>query len=126
MKLSEVMKRSTFIRGNSKVILSINLSDLASSGDIADINRYIGTIIEKMPKRSMLLLLDIRKLCLDSDIGEHLKEMIVTYSSYFRSSAVVADKDNERNMKDLAQDLGFRKMIVHADPESARKSLFAC
>lgn len=125
MKLSEVMKRSTFIRGNSKVILSVNLSELATSGDVADINRYIGTIIEKMPKRSMLLLLDIRKLCLESDIGEHLKEMIVTYSSYFRSSAVVADQDNERNMRDLAEGLGFRKMIVHADLESARKSLFA-
>lgn len=126
MKLSEVMKRSTFIRGNSKVILSINLSDLATSGDIADINRYIGTIIEKMPKRSMLLLLDVRQMYLDSDIGDHLKEMIVTYSSYFRSSAVVADKDNEKNMKDLAEGLGFRKMIVYADLESARKSLFAC
>ena len=124
MKLSEVMKRSTFIRGNSKVIFSINYSDVATSGDVADINRYVGTVIEKMPKKSMLLLLDVRKLCVNGDTNEHLKEMFELYSSYFKASAVVVDENNENEIKDLIKTLGFTKMIIYTNPELARKSLF--
>ena len=124
MKLSEVMKRSTFIRGNSKAILCINYSDVDTIGDLTDINDYIGTIIEKMPKKSMLLLLDVRRLCANDDTYERLKEMFERYSFYFRYSAVVADKNNETKMKHLISRLGFTKMQVYADPELARKSLF--
>jgi hypothetical protein len=125
MKLSEIMKRSNFIRGNSKAIFCVNYSDVATIGDMVDIDNYIGTIIEKMPKKSMLLLLDVRRLKADGDTYGQLQEMFERYSSYFKSSAVVADRDNAAGMKNLINKLGFTKMQVHEDPELARKSLFS-
>jgi hypothetical protein len=123
MKLSEIMRRSTFIRGSSKVIFSINYSDIEALEEMLDIDRYVQTIIQKMPKKSMLLLLDTRKLSVSSAIREHLKEVFVRYGSYFRSSAVVVDEGNESIIRGLAKELGFTKMAIFPDLESARERL---
>ena len=124
MKMSEIMKRSTFIRGNSKAIFCVDYSDVATIEDITSINGYIGGIIEKMPKKSMLLLLDVRRLKTDGDTYGELKGMFQRYSLYFKSSAVVADRDTEAGMRKLIDELGFHKMQIFADPEPARKLLF--
>ncbi len=123
MKLSEVMKRSTFIRGHSRVIFNINLSGIETLQDLADVNKYIHTIIEKMPKRSMLLLLDVRGLNMTGEITGLLRSMSVDHSAYFRSSAVVADNSNQRNMKDLVGSIGLKKMNVHLSFDAARQEL---
>ena len=124
MKMSEIMKRSAFIRGNSKAIFCVDYSDLTTIEDMAGIHNYIGTIIEKMPKKSMLLLLDVRRLKTEGDTFGELKGMFQRYSLYFKSSAVVADKDNHAGMRTLIDELGFHKMQIFSDPEPARKKLF--
>lgn len=123
MKLSEIMKRSTFIRGNSKVIFSVDMSEVESLKDVLDINRYIQSIIEKMPKKSMLLLLDVRKMHVTDDIVDAIKTMSVNYGSYFRSSAVVADEASEKKMNDLVENIGLKKMKVYLSMDAAKKML---
>ena len=83
MKLSQVMKRCSFIRGNSKAIFNVCYSDVVTTADLADINNYLGTIIEKMPKNSMLLLLDVRRFSLQGECYDLLKDMFERYSLYF-------------------------------------------
>ena len=124
MKLSEIMKRSTFIRGSSKVIFSINYSDISDVGEMEAIDRYVQSIIQKMPKRSMLLLLDTRKLSVNSAIHGHLREIFVRYGAYFTASAVVVDHGNDIVIRGLAKELGYTRMAICADPETAREKLF--
>ena len=123
MKLSEIMQRSRFIRGNSKVVFSIDLSGLVASEDVMAVDQYILTIIEKMPKKSMLLLLNVKDLNLNPEIMEKLKGMTVRYNPYFRSSAVVADGSNEEKVRKMTKDLGYAKMRIYSDLETAKKSL---
>ena len=124
MKLSEIMKRSTFIRGSSKVIFSINYSDISDVGEMEAIDRYVQGIIEKMPKRSMFLLLDTRKLSVNNAIHGHLREIFVRYGAYFKASAVVVDHGNDIVIRGLARELGYTKMAICADLETAREKLF--
>jgi hypothetical protein len=88
------------------------------------INNYVGTIIEKMPVKSMLLLLDVRKLAVEGDPYGQLKVMFERYGIYFKSSAVVADRDSHGEIQALIDNLGFTRMQIHDDPDAARKSLF--
>ena len=125
MKLSEVMKRCSFVRGKSKAIFNVRYCDVAKPADMAAINSYLGSIIEKMPKNSMLLLLDMRRLSLSGDTYTQLKEMFERYSRYFGFSAVVADQDNKSNIQNLIKSLGYTKMQVYEEPELARESLLA-
>jgi hypothetical protein len=125
MKVSEILNRTATIRGKTNAIFSINYSDIAAIEDLVALNSYVGSIIEKMPKRSMYLLLDVRGLKVDGVVFEHLKKVFERYSFCFKSSAVVADKNNERNFKDLARSLGYTKMGMYTDLDSAKKCLFA-
>ena len=87
------------------------------------VDQYILTIIEKMPKKSMLLLLNVKDLNLNPEIMEKLKGMTVRYNPFFRSSAVVADGSNEEKVRKMTKDLGYAKMRIYGDLETAKKSL---
>jgi hypothetical protein len=117
------MKRSTFIRGNSRVIFSVDVSGIDALRDMADVNKYIQSIIEKMPKRSMLLLLDVRNMSATDDIVESIRTMSVNYGSYFKSSAVVADGSNEGKMRELVGKTGLKKMNIYLSMDAAKKKL---
>jgi hypothetical protein len=119
------MKRCSFVRGNSKAIFSISYADLTSTRDMADINNYLGSIIEKMPKNSMLILLDLRRLALSGEYLAQLKEMFERYCRYFGHGAVVADQVNESKVRNLIKSLGYSKMLVYEEPQTAMESLFA-
>lgn len=125
MKLSEIMKRARFIRGANKVILSLNFSNIANELDVHEIYNYSLTFVNKMPKNSMVLLLDLKGLKVNSKIETKLYQMTTECSKYFSASAIVVDNNTEQTIKSIAAKLGLVKMITYADVETASKYLLS-
>lgn len=125
MKLSERMKRSRFITEDSKVILHLNAKDIESDEDFLDINVYAQTIVQKMRKRSMYLLLDTRGMRVTSRLCTTIEKIISESTGYFKAAAVITDANTQVVMMSIVANLSLRKMQICRDAESAHEYLRA-
>lgn len=123
MKLSEIMRRAKFTRGTTNVIFNVNFTNIENESDITEINNYAISFTTKMPKNSMLLLLDLRGLIANAKIEEKLTQMAIDGSKYFKASAILVDERTEESMKRIAKKLGVSKMKLYYDEKIAHEYL---
>lgn len=99
MKLSEVMKRSGFVRNHSQIVLKFDLAGLRADNDVIQVMDYFLSIAKKMPKKSMVGLADFTNLNVTPNIATELIRLAEECNASFRASAVIT---SDTKTSDLA------------------------
>lgn len=92
IKLSEVMKRSTFIKHNEKIILKLDVSDLQEDEDVQRVADYFISIAKKMPSNSINGLANFSRLNVTSKIETDIFRLASQANHCFKAFAVVVSE----------------------------------
>ena len=109
MKTSEVLNRARFVKHKEKMILAFDFSGL-SIADACQVCTYVKGIINRMPKRSVLTLVDVTNVKYDEafkelsgDLAEHNKPYVLAGAVvgvegwrklFFRTATKLTGRDN--------------------------------
>lgn len=97
IKLSEVMKRSGFVKHNAKLILKFDISGLQKDEDVQRVTDYCISIANKMPKNSITGLADFTNLNVTPKIETDIIRLTEQTNHCFTAFAVlVSDTDTKQ------------------------------
>jgi hypothetical protein len=88
MKTSEVMSRSRFVKHRDKMILTFDFSGLGLE-DCAQVCDYVKGIISRMPKASVLTLVNVTDVKYDAAFRELSSDLAAHNKPYVLAGAVV-------------------------------------
>lgn len=88
MKTSEMMSRSKFVKHREKMILTFDFSDL-DIDEARQVCAYVKGVISRMPKESVLTLVDVTNVKYDAAFRELSGELAEHNKPYVRAGAVV-------------------------------------
>ena len=120
-----MMKRATFLRSNGKVILKFDLSNLESTEDVDKVVAYFKSMVEKMPKKSMVGLADFNGLKVTENVTQELIRLMEFCNPYFRATATLAnDPVTTSLVKTVINHFGDINLPIYQDEETAKEWLF--
>jgi hypothetical protein len=126
LKIMEVVNRASFLSYKPKLVLKFDLSNLDEIGDIKKVVVHFKNIVEKMPKKSMVGLVDISGLKVTEDVAQEMISLTEFCNPYFRASAVIA---NDLEATGLANSVVNHfegiNLPIHPEEETAKKWLFS-
>lgn len=126
MKISEVMKRATFIKFEHKMIMKLDLSNLVCQSDVARVVDYLIGMVARMPKHSVVGLVVFEGVPASSEIEQELIRLIESSHLYFRFSAFIACDDQSKKLADaISNRFETANLPVFNDEDAAKKWLFA-
>jgi hypothetical protein len=126
IKISEVMKRASFHKYEAKMIMKLDLSNLDHPTNVVRVIDYLVGIVKKMPKQSVVGLVDFRGLLVSDEIKQELIRLTEITYPYFRASALMAcDAQTRELAATITSRVGGTKLPVYEDEEAAKKWLFA-
>ena len=88
---AEIMKRASFLRDGAKMILKFDLSNLESSEDVERVVAYFRSVVERMPKKSIVGLVDFSGLKVTDEVTQEMIHLTEYCNPYFRATAVVTN-----------------------------------
>ena len=91
LKIVEVMKRASFIRDGEKMILKFDPSSLESIEDLERVVEYFKSMVEKMPKNSLLAMVDFSGLAFTDEVLQQMIQLSKFSGPYVRASAAVSN-----------------------------------
>jgi len=92
LKLKDVMKRASFLREGSKMILKFDLSNIESTEDVERLCAYFRSMVEKMPKKSIVGLADFSGITVADEIVPEMINLTEFCNPYFRATAAIANE----------------------------------
>jgi hypothetical protein len=95
LKLTEVIKRASFVRTGTKMILKFDLSNLESIEDVQRVDVYFRSLVEKMPKKSIVGLVDFSGLTVADEVVDEMISLTEFCNPYFRATAAIANEPAE-------------------------------
>jgi hypothetical protein len=126
LKLSEVMKRASFLRAGTKMILKVDLSILESIEDVERVDVYFRTMVEKMPKKSIVGLVDFSGLTVADEIVQQMISLTEFCNPYFRATAAIAKTPAEISLVEaVINHFGKINMPVYQEEVAAKEWLFS-
>jgi hypothetical protein len=126
IKTSEVMKRASFHKFETKMIMKLDLSNLDHPTHVAKVVDYLITMVKHMPKQSVVGLVDFRGLQVSDEIKQELIRLAEMTYPYFRASALMASDAQSRELAaTITSRIGETKLPVYEDEETAKKWLFS-
>ena len=126
LKRVEIMNRTKFLRDGAKMILKFDLSSLENAEDVKRVIEYCSSMIEKMPHRSMIGLVDFTGLKVADEVTQEVISLVEICNPYFRASAVLADNDATIGLANaIINHFGKINMPIYHEEEPAKEWLFA-
>jgi len=126
LKITEVMGRAKFIRHEDKMILKFDPSHLERIEDLKRVVEYFKTMVEKMPKGSLLALVDFSGLADEDEVFDQMVKLSKFCGPHVRASAIVAkDPASTRLAKAVINHFAKINMPFFEEEDSAKKWLFS-
>ncbi len=124
MKRIEIIKRAGFFKHDSRMILKFDLSNLKTSQQVSKVVEYFVSIVEQMPKKSILGCVDFRNTMVSPEITEEMIRLAEYCNPHFKATAVVALDISTKNLaKSVINHFGRIKMQVFYDDKKANEWL---
>lgn len=89
IKLSEIMKRSGFVKHNEKIILKFDVSNLQKAEDVQRVVDYFISMAQKMPNNSIAGLADLSNLIVTSKTEADIIKLADLTNHCFTTFAVI-------------------------------------
>jgi hypothetical protein len=125
LKLTEAMKRASFVRAGTKMILKFDLSNLKSIEDVQRVDVYFRSLVEKMPKKSILGLVDFNGLTVADEVVEEMVSLTEFCNPYFRATAAIANEPAELSLlESVINHFDDINLPVYQEETTAREWLF--
>jgi hypothetical protein len=126
LKLSEVMKRASFLRAGTKMILKVDLSILESIEDVERVDVYFRSMVEKMPKKSIVGLVDFSGLTVADEIVQQMISLTEFCNPYFRATAAIAKTPAEISLVEtVINHFGKINLPIYQEELAAKEWLFS-
>ena len=90
MKRTDAMKRASFFKHGSEMILKFDLSGLKSTEEVESVVKYFASVVGNMPKRSIVGLVDFSNLVVEDSMAKDMIRLTELSSPHFRATAVIA------------------------------------
>jgi hypothetical protein len=125
LKRAEIMKRASFLRDGSKMILKFDLSNLESSEDVEKVVAYFRSMVERMPKKSIVGLVDFNGLTVADEVLPEMISLTEFCNPYFRATAVIANNPATTSLVETVIDhFGKINLPIYQEEETAKEWLF--
>jgi hypothetical protein len=122
----EVMKRSSFIKVDAKMIMKLDLSGLDHPMHVERVVDYLIGIVERMPKQSVVGLVDFRDIVMSEESTQHLFRLVERAAPYFRASAFLENGGDSLKMAEtVSKRFDVAKLPVYQDEDLAVQWLFS-
>ena len=122
---AEVMKRASFLRSKDKMILKFDLSGLETDEEVKRVVKYFGSMVGRMPKKSLVGLADFNGLNVTEEVTQELIGLAESCNPYFRATATIANDDATIGLANaVANHFGKINMPIYQDEELAKEWLF--
>jgi hypothetical protein len=126
LKRVEIMNRACFLRDGAKMILKFDLSNLDEAEDVKRIVEYFRSLVEKMPKKSMVCLVDFVGLEVADEVVPEMISLTEFCSPYFRATAVIANNDATKSLANaVISHYEKINMPIYQAEEPAKEWLFS-
>ena len=126
LKRLEIMNRACFLRDGAKRILKFDLSNLDEAEDVKRIVEYFRSLVEKMPKKSMVGLVDFVGLEVADEVVPEMISLTEFCSPYFRATAVIANNDATKSLANaVISHYEKINMPIYQTEETAKEWLFS-
>jgi len=126
LKGREVMQRATFLRFNAKMILKFDLSGLDEIEDARRVIEYCRSMVEKMPKKSIVGLVDLTGLKVADEMTHEMIRLMESCGQFVRATAVLADDaESVRLAKAVSTHFGGIDLPIYQEEEAAKEWLFS-
>ena len=126
LKRVEIMNRASFLRYGAKMILKFDLSNLQEIEDIKRVVEYFRAMVEKMPRKSIVGLVDFNGLKVDDEVTQEMIRLTESCNPYFRATAVIV---NDASTNTLAESVithfGKINLPIYQEEGAAKKWLFS-
>ncbi len=122
---AEIMKRASFIRDGAKMILKFDLSNLENSEDVERVAAYFRSMVEKMPKKSIVGLVDFNGLTVADEIVQEMINLTEFCNPYFRATAAIANEPAALSLLESVKNhFGKINLPVYQEETAAKEWLF--
>lgn len=126
LKRVDIMNRASFLRYGAKMILKFDLSNLDEIDDVKRVVEYFGSMVKKMPKKSIVGLVDFNGLQIADQVTQEMILLTESCNPYFRATAVIA---NDATTVSLAENVishfGKINLPIYQEEEAAKQWLFS-
>lgn len=102
LKTIDIMNRAKFLKYGSKMILRFDLSNLENDEDVRKVIDYFYSIVKRMPKKSIIGLIDINNLTISENTRNEIARFPEKCNPYFKASAVVNLDESAVELTNLA------------------------
>jgi hypothetical protein len=108
------------------MILKFDLSNLDAIEDVRRVIEYCRSIIEKMPPKSIVGLVDLNGLKVADEMTQEMILLTESCDPYVRATAVLAnDPESVRLAKAVSTHLGGIDLPIYQEEEAAKEWLFS-
>ena len=126
LKRVEIMNRASFLRDGAKMILKFDLSNLDQVDDVRRIFEYFRSLVEKMPKKSMVGLVNFTGLKVADEVVPEMIHLSEFCNPYFRATAVItSDQATTRLANAVIDHFGKINMPIYQEESAAKEWLFS-
>jgi len=126
LKITEVMKRASFLRTGKKMILKVDLSKLESIEDVERVVTYFRSVVEKMPKKSIVGLVNFVGLKVADEVAQEMIHLAEFCNPYFRATAVIVNNDATEGLANaIINHFGKINIPIYQEEEPAKEWLFS-
>ena len=126
LKRIEIMNRASFLRNGSKMILKFDLSKLENTENVQKVIDYFNSLVSKMPKKSMVGLVDLDGLKVSDEVPQMLIHLMESCNPYFRATAVLANDAAATGLATtVISHFGKINMPVYQEEELAKEWLLS-
>ena len=126
LKRVEIMSRARFLRDGAKMILKFDLSELENAEDVKKVVEYFSSMVAKMPKKSMVGLVDFTGLKVADEVTQEMIHLTEFCNPYFRATAVIAKNQATTSLAEaVKKHFGKINMPIYQEEEPAKEWLFS-
>ena len=126
LKRAEIMKRASFFRYGEKMILKFDLSNLENSEDVEKVVAYFSSMVERMPEKSLVGLVDFNGLKVADEVVHEMIHLTESCNPFFRATAVIANNEATTSLANaVIKHFGKINMPIYQREEPAKEWLFS-
>jgi hypothetical protein len=108
------------------MILKFDLSNLDEIDDARRVIKYCKSMVEKMPKKSIVGLVDLNGLKVADEMTQEMIRLMESCGPYVRATAVLADDvESVRLAKAVSTNFGGIDLPIYQEEEAAKEWLFS-
>ena len=121
----EIMKRASFLRDGSKMILKFDLSNLESREDVERVVAYFRSMVERMPKKSIVGLVDFNGLTVADEVVQEMISLTEFCNPYFRATAAITNGPATTSLvESVVNHFGKINLPIFQEETAAKEWLF--